>query len=135
MTRNTNKGKTLSTKGIPRPKTRGPRPQIWKPGPDPVRHEQWRVWGQQKNQAQWRGEGWHIEFDTWLNLWGDLWHQRGREKGCYCMTRIDWSLPWTVNNVQIVTREEHAKMQGNAVATGWRSIAQKRNRIKKGLTP
>jgi hypothetical protein len=51
------------------------------------------------------------------------------------MTRKDWSLPWTVNNVQIVTREEHAKMQGDAVATGWRSIAQKRNRIKKGLNP
>jgi hypothetical protein len=100
-----------------------------------VRHQQWRVWGQQRNQAQWREEAWSIDFDTWLAIWGDLWHNRGRGRGDYCMTRKDWSLPWTVDNVQIVTREAHAKMQGDAVAAGWRSLAQKRNRIKKGLNP
>ena len=112
----------------PRPQSRGPRPQVWKTGPDPKRHEQWRVYGQQKNQAQWREEGWEISFEQWLELWGDKWESRGREKGCYCMSRQDWSQPWTVTNAQIITREQHAKMQGDAQAAGWCSIAQKKRR-------
>lgn len=115
----------------PRPQSRGPRPQVWRTGPDPVRHEQWRVWGQQKNQAQWREEGWSISFEDWLALWGDLWHSRGRERGCYCMSRRDWSLPWTLENAQVITREQHAKMQGDARAAGWSSLARKKDRIKR----
>jgi hypothetical protein len=49
------------------------------------------------------------------------------------MTRQDWSLAWTPENVQIITRGEHAKLQGQAVAAGWRSMAQKKRRIKLGL--
>jgi len=64
MAHNTNQGRRISSYGIPRPHTRGPRPRVWKSGPDPTRHQQFRVWGQQKNQAQWREEGWDIAFDT-----------------------------------------------------------------------
>ena len=131
---NTNKGRTLSTRGIPRPHSRGPRPQVWTTGPDPVRHQQFRVWGQQKNQAQWRDEGWSIGFRDWCDLWDQSgqWLNRGRERGCYCMSRLDWSLPWTVDNVAIITREAHAKLQGDARAAGWSSIAQKRARARRG---
>lgn len=124
-----------STKGIPRPHTRGPRPQAWKSGPDLLEHKKYRVWIQQKNQAQWRDEGWTIDFDTWKQMWADSqqWDNRGRERGCYCMTRKDWGLPWTPDNAVIVTREEHARLQGIAVQQGWRSIAQKRYRAKNGL--
>ena len=68
-------------------------------------------------------------------MWAESgqWENRGREKGCYCMTRQDWSTPWTVENAQIVTREQHARMQGDAVAAGWRSPAQKRYRARKNL--
>jgi hypothetical protein len=133
MAHNTNRGRRLSNFGIPRPHTRGPRPQVWKSGTDPVRHEQFRVWGQQKNQAQWREEGWQIPFEAWCALWdaSGQWLNRGRERGCYCMSRLDWSLPWTVNNVAIITREAHAKMQGDARAAGWCSIAQRRRRGRK----
>lgn len=119
----------------PRPKMRGARPGAWVSGPDPVEHKKYRVFIQQRNQAQWRSEGWTISFAEWKRMWAESgqWANRGREKGCYCMTRLDWSLPWTVDNTRIVTREEHAKLQGQAVAAGWRSIAQKRYRIKKGL--
>ena len=48
------------------------------------------------------------------------------------MTRIDWSLPWTLNNIKITTREEHARLQGKARAAGWSSIAQKRQRARRG---
>ena len=117
----------------PRPQSRGPRPQVWVSGPDPEEHAKYRAWIQMKNQAQWRGEAWTISFEEYKQLWGEHWHNRGREKGCYCMTRQDWSLPWTVANTHIVTRQEHAKMQGDAVARGWRSVAQKKYRQRKGL--
>lgn len=115
-----------STKGIPRPQARGPRPQVWVTGPDLVTHKKYRVFIQQRNQANYRGEGWHISFEDWCALWQDKWESRGRERGDYCMTRLDWSLPWTVANTQIVNREEHARQQAMARISGWRSIARKR---------
>ena len=128
MPHNTNRGRRLSSYGVPRPHTTGPRPQVWKSGPDPVRHEQFRVWGQQKNQAQWREEGWSIGFDQWCDIWdrSGQWLNRGRERGCYCMSRLDWSEPWQLGNVAIITREAHAKMQGDARAAGHTSPAQQR---------
>jgi hypothetical protein len=124
-----------STKGIPRPNARGPRPGSWISGPDPEEHKRYKIWIQQKNQAQYREEGWTISFEAWKQLWAESgqWFNRGRVKGTWCMTRRDWSTPWTVDNVIIVTREEHARMQGDAVAAGWRSLAQKKNRAKKNL--
>lgn len=113
-------------KGHPNPAKGRLRPHIWVTGPDPVIHKKYRVWIQQKNQAQWRGEGWTISFEKWCEIWADHWHLRGRETGDYCMSRLDWSLPWTADNVAIITRHEHAKMQGQARASGWRSIARKR---------
>jgi hypothetical protein len=119
----------------PRPHCRGPRPKTWVSGPDPAEHQRYRVFMQQRNQAQWREEGWTISFETWKRMWADSgqWLNRGRERGCYCMTRLDWSLPWTADNTVIVTREHHAKLQGDAVALGWRSLAQKRKRNQLGL--
>jgi len=128
---NTNRGRRLSTWGQPRPASRGPRPHVWATGPDPELHVKWRIWGQQKNQAQWREEGWSIKFADWCQLWQEHWHERGRSADQYCMTRRDWSLPWTLDNVQVVPRREHARMQGNAVRDGWRSIARKRQLEKR----
>lgn len=132
MAHNTNKGRRLSSRGVPRPNSRGPRPQVWKVGPDPVLHKKYLVYLQQRNQAQWREEGWDIDFASWCRLWADHWEQRGRTKGSYCMTRVDWSLPWTLDNVHVITRSEHAIAQGRAKASGWSSIAQKRRRARRG---
>lgn len=88
------------------------RPHMWVTGPnDPVRRKQYLIWLQQRNQAQWRGEGWDEEFDldVWLSLWGDKWNERGRERHQYCMTRQDHDLPWSAENCIVVTREEHFK--------------------------
>ena len=104
------------------------RPHLWVTGPDPVLHKKYLVWLQQKNQAQFRQEGWHIPFDVWCEIWGDQWDLRGRERGHLCMTRKDWAAPWTQDNVIIVTREAHAKTQGNARAAGWCSVARKRQK-------
>ena len=134
MAHNTNRGRTLSTRGIPRPNARGPRPQVWITGPDPEEHNRYRIWTQQKNQAQWRDEGWNISFAEWKQIWAESgqWANRGRERGDWCMSRRDWSLPWTPDNVAVITRETHAKLQGDARAAGWSSIAQKRARGRRG---
>jgi hypothetical protein len=104
---------------------------VWITGTDPLRHKQYRVWLQQKNQAQYRQEGWAIDFDTWVNMWGDNWDRRGREKGTYCMTRVDWCLPWRPDNVRIVPREVHARMQAHAIKCGWTSPARKLQKQRK----
>lgn len=83
------------------------RPDLWISGPDPVLHEKYRVWGQQKNQAQWRRESWDLPFDVWVEIWGDLYEQKGQTSDCMCMTRIDLDLPWHKDNVRIITRKEH----------------------------
>lgn len=130
---NTNRGRRLSNYGVPRPESRGPRPQVWRSGPDPVEHKKYQVFIQQKNQAQWREEGWTISFEEWKDLWhaSGQWLNRGRERGCWCMSRRDWSLPWTPDNVAVITREQHARLQGDARAAGWLSLAQKRRRGRK----
>jgi hypothetical protein len=111
----------------------GPRPEIWISGPDQVRHKQHCAWRQQKNQAQWRGETWALTFDVWIELWGDLWPRRGRQVDDYCMTRRDWELPWTRANTHVITRSEHAKMQGRHMSDGWVSPARQRWRAETGI--
>lgn len=84
-----------------------PRPSVWITGPDPVTHRKYQVWLQQKNQANFRNEGWDLPFDTWCEMWEEHWHERGRASQEYCMTRTDYELPWTKENVEVVTRKEH----------------------------
>ena len=135
MAHKINPGRKPRGQGTPRPNARGQRPQVWLTGPDPVRHKKYLIWTQQRNQAPWREEGWSIPFDVWCDLWAQHWDQRGRRRGDYCMTRLDWSLPWTVDNVQVITRSEHARAQGLARASGWCSVAQKRIRARMRVTP
>lgn len=93
----------------------GPRPQVWVSGPDPVRHAQHIAYGRAKCQAQFRGEGWDLTFEEFEALWQDRWHLRGRIKDSLCMSRLDYDLPWSITNCDIITRAEHNKRQ-----TAWR---------------
>ena len=111
----------------------GPRPDMWVTGPDPVVHRKYLAWLQQRNQAQWRGETWNLSFEEWQALWGENWPNRGRERGCYCMTRRDHEAAWDTENAQVITREEHARQQGDLVARGMRSPRQTRRRQQLGL--
>lgn len=119
----------------PRPQSRGPRPQSWKSGPDPEEHKRYRTFIQQKNQAQWREEPWTVSFDQWKQAWAESghWHDRGRQRGHYCMTRRDVREPWTADNLIIITREEHSRRQAHLTAQGYRSDAQARRRERMGL--
>ena len=137
MAHNSNKGRRIASYGQPKLRARGIRPHLWTTGPDPVLHNKHRIWIQQKNQAQWRGEGWHLTFDAWLAIWDQSgqWANRGRRRGTYCMSRVDWEGAWTESNVAIVTREAHAKMQGQARSQGIANpVARQRRHQQKGTT-
>ena len=102
---------TEKRKKGPPPGTRlGPRPQMWVTGTDPVRHQQHVVYRQQKNQAQWRGEVWELDFDNWIALWDDKWSLRGRKPEQYCMTRSDNTQPWNITNTIVLQRLDFLKL-------------------------
>lgn len=92
---------------------RGPAPHLWKSGPDPERHERYRAWQQQRNQARWRGEIWHLTFEEFLEIWQDRWSQRGRLAGDLCLTRRQRHLPWQRDNVELMIRRECFARQHN----------------------
>jgi hypothetical protein len=100
-----------------------------------VEHKKYRTFIQQKNQAQWRGEGWAITFEAWKQLWDESgqWENRGRARSCYCMTRRDHLMPWTPDNVVIITREQHSRQQSALSHSVYRSPAQLRRRKRLGL--
>jgi len=112
----------------PRPQSRGPRPQTWVSGTDPEEHVRYRVWMQQRNQAQWRGEAWALDFEPWKKIWAPHWHLKGRSSHSRCMTRIDPAKPWSEHNVEIITRQQHSAQQGAMRTQGYRSRAQQRKR-------
>lgn len=87
----------------------GPRPHIWITGPDEKLHDQYYAFLRQKAQANFRKEGWEMEFEEFLELWDGKWDQRGRASEDLCMTRNDYDLPWAISNVTIVPRHEHVK--------------------------
>lgn len=117
----------------PRPWTWGERPHLWKTGPDPVQHEKYRAFIQQRNQAQWRGETWHLSFDQWLDLWGDQYHLRGRQRDTLCLTRKDYSRPWSTDNCEIISRQEHNERQFQNGRRPRRSREQIESDRKRGL--
>ena len=87
----------------------GERPHTWTTGPDPLTREQWRAWGQTRNQATWRGEPWTLSFDEWQTLWAGSWHLRGRAAHNLCVTRRDFELPWQADNCVLLTRRQHGQ--------------------------
>lgn len=86
---------------------RGPRPQTWVTGTDPLTHEQYRAFIQCRNQAQWRREPWTLSFEEWCGAWQGLWHLRGRGRDSLCITRRDGRGTWSQDNIVIVTRSQH----------------------------
>jgi len=95
----------------------GPRPHVWKSGPDATDHASYRAWLQCRNQAQFRSEPWTLTFEQWLDQWQGLWHRRGRTGDSLCITRLDCAQPWSHNNVIIITRRQHGQRKTGTRAT------------------
>lgn len=87
------------------------RPHLWMSGPDPVMHDYYKKFVQQRNQAKYRDEGWLLSFEQWMTKWGDNITNRGRAKTSMTMIRPDITQPWSMSNSEIVTRAEHGKHQ------------------------
>ena len=94
--------------------SRGPKPHLWKTGPDPVVHLKHIAWHRQRAQANHRGETWTLTFEQWLDCWGEKFDLRGRDADSLCMTRADWEGDWDEHNVELVIRREHFRRQGHA---------------------
>jgi hypothetical protein len=104
-----------------RPKTiaRGPRPQTWITGTDPVTHKQYRAFVQCRNQARFRSEPWELTFAEWQAHWADSWTRRGRGADSLCITRRDCALAWSDENVIVITRTSHgARKRGTQRSRG-----------------
>ena len=86
---------------------RGPRPNAWVTGTDPLTHEQYRAFIQCRNQARFRSEPWTLSFEEWCAAWAGLWHLRGRSRDSLCITRADGRGTWSAANIMIVTRSQH----------------------------
>ena len=83
---------------------RGPRPHVWKSGPDEYRHSIYHGYLKRKAQANFRKEGWAMTFDEFYDLWKDDWNNKGRLSINVCMSRHDEELPWTRENAYIRSR-------------------------------
>ena len=78
----------------------GPRPWVWKHGPDPVIKAQNMALLRSKAQAVYRGEVWKLSLTD---------YRRGRTTGGLMLCRKDNMKPWSRGNCYIGTRSQHFK--------------------------
>lgn len=90
-------------------------PNEWRSGPDLIDHKLYNDCMKARAQAWYRGEQWSITEQEYISLWraNDSYLHKGRTRHSLCMVRIDPDLPWSVDNVEIVTRLEHLRNCGN----------------------
>jgi hypothetical protein len=93
----------------------------------------------QRTNAKKRGIKWKLSYNEWINIWtrSKKLAKRGRNAGCYVMSRFGDKGPYSVGNVEIVpvTKNNHDAHQGRrnterhnrniakAVSMTWASMA------------
>jgi hypothetical protein len=104
----------------PRPQSRGLRPHLWISGPDPRAHKQYGAFLLHRAQANYRKEPHELTFEQWAEIWNKdgAWEKRGRSIECVCLARQDLTLPWSVDNVEILTRREQLARQSRVCSGG-----------------
>jgi hypothetical protein len=75
----------------------------------------YKIWGQQRNQALWRKEDWSLPFLDWVRIWGSDYQFKGQDQDSLCMTRRDLAMPWTEDNVVIISRRDHFASNRNKI--------------------
>ena len=87
-------------------------PNTWRSGPDPIDHRLFNDCQRARAQAWYRGEQWFITEQEYIALWrtNDYYLRKGRHNEDLCLIRRHYDLPWSLDNVQIVTRLEHYKI-------------------------
>ena len=90
-----------------------PRPNSWKYEDmfDRIRHVPYL---RQKAQCKFRGEAFELTFENFCTLWDteEKWCARGRNRADLVLTRIDIQGPWSMTNVEIITRGEQLTRSG-----------------------
>ena len=87
-------------------------PSTWNTGPDPLRRDKYYAYLKHKAQANFRKETYLLTWEDWEHMWtDDKWQQRGRKIENLCLTRIDFSGAWSVDNVTICTRRGHFELK------------------------
>jgi hypothetical protein len=66
-----------------------------------------RAYSRMRSQAKYRRELWSLTWDEFFEIWASLWDLRGSGREQLCLSRIDPAQAWTVDNVEIITREQH----------------------------
>jgi len=69
-------------------------------------------WSRMKAQAKFRNEPWDITWEQYQEIWAGRWHLRGSTPGSLCISRIDWSDGWHMDNIELVFREQLWIKQG-----------------------
>ena len=57
------------------------------------------------------GEGWHLTWEEYQEIWAGHWHLRGTTKESHVLTKRDQELDWTKDNVEICPRLEQWRRQ------------------------
>lgn len=80
---------------------------------DPVLKKLKRSYNCAKNQALYRGQAWHLEFEDYANIWleNDAYLNKGRGKQNCHLSRKDINGAWHKDNVQITRRGEHLRQR------------------------
>jgi len=86
---------------------KGPRPDLWKHGPDPLLRDMNLQYSRAKAQAKFRGETWQLTFEDWVEVWQGNWHRRGRHATSLLCNRINPQQPWSPDNIHLVDRYDH----------------------------
>lgn len=99
----TNPKTATNPKGGGRPP--GPQPHLVKyPG---ILAIQRRAYSRMRSQAKYRRELFTLTWDEFYEIWHRVWELRGSGREQLCLSRIDPDLAWSIDNVEIITREQH----------------------------
>jgi len=85
-------------------------PSKWISGPDPIDHDKYYAYSKHKSQAKFRNEDYELTWDDWISIWPHhIWLQRGRGSDDLCLSRLDFSEGWTMDNLEVIPRLTHLK--------------------------
>ena len=86
-------------------------PHLWKSGPDPIDNDLYIECQRRRAQAWYRKEEWLITEQEYIDLWrtDNRYLKKGRHSENLCMSRVDVEKPWTLDNIEIITRHQHAQ--------------------------
>lgn len=74
--------------------------------------EQRRAFAIQQSQAKFRKEEYNLTFEEFALLWNDKWHLRGMNSQSLCLTRVNTSKAWSIDNCMLQDRLTKRRITG-----------------------